>query len=167
MQNDMTKEKLAEALDWFNAFCGDANPSGPPIIAIRFALDAAIAATEVDVEALRKPASNKFEGMTVAESIQARLNAEWNACIDHLASLGLLRTADTGGWQAGVDDAKAAIAKHIRDMACYFDKFECYSEKYASSHGRESLSPDQIAEAITEIEVEPAAPTHPEVSNVE
>jgi hypothetical protein len=58
-------------------------------------------------------------------------------------------------YERGVSDAKKAIAAKVRDLAVYFDRFECYSGKYGNSHAAESLSPDQIAELLTEVEIEP------------
>lgn len=60
----------------------------------------------------------------------------------------------TTEYERGVANAKKAIAAKIKDMACYFDKWTCHSGKYSSSNATESLNPDQIAEIITEVEVE-------------
>ncbi len=61
----------------------------------------------------------------------------------------------TSEYERGVVDAKKAIAAKVRELAVYFDKFECYGGRYGSVSGRESLNPDQIAELLTDVEVEP------------
>jgi hypothetical protein len=68
--------------------------------------------------------------------------------------------SDTQGalddYNQGVEDTKKAISEKIKEMALYFDRWECYSGKYASSTERESVDPDGLAEIVTDVSVERA-----------
>jgi hypothetical protein len=60
-------------------------------------------------------------------------------------------------YNKGVADTKKAVSDKIAEMALYFDKWECYSGKYSSSSARESVSPEELGEIITEVDVVPTA----------
>lgn len=83
--------------------------------------------------------------------ISAALTAQENSFLEH--------------YNQGVSDTKKAISNKIEEMALYFDKWECYSGKYSSSSARESVTPEELGEIITELDVEPnSALTAPDVN---
>lgn len=76
------------------------------------------------------------------ETIRAALTTQENRFLEH--------------YNQGVSDTKKAISNKIEEMALYFDKWECYSGKYSSSSARESVTPEELGEIITELDVEPS-----------